>query len=617
MAEVTEQEQPKTENGGKGGNNKERRGGGKGGRGEGKGGRPRKPRAEIPTFDDPEAELTKVTSGGEPKKPDRDALDRKIQTVQNDIEANKKRTEAITKDLDAIKEKNEKIKQQGASPLEKCREGLRELKKQIVGVIEERKRVSSSIDSIREKKSSMDDAIKKQKAAVGRFTSNEAIDEEIRRIEDYMAHNSIDLKTEKDCMVQIKELNKKRDEVKHLEVMEGKRSDGSSQSMSLPDLFEARKTVDGKLDALRAQEKEQVEAMNALREKQQNNKDSERFEKLLAERKVIREKISEKIGAIRDLRNEYQEADDKWFEHDRLVKNLKWQIRQKNIKEREERQKQWEEDKKSKQAEWEAEKEYRKNFDEDGNPREVLIDWDLAERITLCEQLVVFLKKYMPAEATEVVEKVVEDGRKVDKPTGVVAHQRNDTLADDPLGLNAFMVDEVVSKKSKKKDKKKKANASKNDEMLLVAEGEVVALQLSLEMIQQFATMGLAVPVNSEDCEGSVAQLLEKKAYYEAKGEEGLSLKDVLKAEKEGRKKGGKKDEPAKEEAKEEAPKEEFDLAALRKAAQGTQMTDEEKKARGLLYDTSKASAVRDDSEEDDEDDDSCAMMGGDPFEGL
>lgn len=64
-----------------------------------------------------------------------------------------------------------------------------------------------------------------------------------------------------------------------------------------------------------------------------------------------------------------------------------------------------------------------------------------------------------------------------------------------------------------------------------------------------------------------------------------------------------------------EAPTEEFDLAALRAKAQGAKLSDEEKKARGLLYDTSKAAAVREESEE--EDDEGACDMGGDPFEGL
>jgi len=58
-----------------------------------------------------------------------------------------------------------------------------------------------------------------------------------------------------------------------------------------------------------------------------------------------------------------------------------------------------------------------------------------------------------------------------------------------------------------------------------------------------------------------------------------------------------------------------LDIAALRAKARGAAMSDEEKKARGLLYDTSKASAVREESEED-EDDDACDF-GGDPFEGM
>jgi len=59
-----------------------------------------------------------------------------------------------------------------------------------------------------------------------------------------------------------------------------------------------------------------------------------------------------------------------------------------------------------------------------------------------------------------------------------------------------------------------------------------------------------------------------------------------------------------------------LDIAAMRAKAQGAKMTDEEKKARGLLYDTSKASAVREESEDDEDDEDAC-FMGGDPFEGI
>jgi len=582
------------------------------------------------------------------------------------IDGSKKRTEQITKELDGIKEKNEKLKASGSGALEGSREKLREMKKQIVGVIEERKAVSSQIDTIREKQKGDQEAIKKQKASVGRFTTNDAIDEEIRRIEDHMAHNTMNLKAEKAFMIEIKELNKKRDEVKALEQMEGKRGSDGGKARSLPELFDARKEVDAKLDVLRTQEKAAVEQMNAIRDKTQDRSSSERFEKLLEERKVVRDKIGEKIGEIRVLRNEFQAVDDTWYEHDRLAKNLKWQLRQVKQKKYEEDQKKWEEEKATRGEEWAAEQERRKTLDEDGNPREIFMDFDLAERISHCEQLVDFLLPYTPegrpAVAVEV--KVNLDGRKVEKPTDVSAFSKGSgKLADDELGLNAFFVDEVVSKKSKKKGKKKQANAEKWDTRVMVEQGEVVPITLSFSMMQQFAGMNIAVPVDSNDAVAAVGALQTKKDYYAAKGAEGLKLKDIIKAEKDAKKpakkevakeeKPAKAKSPAKEEVKkaadpadaafeaaqdeeesedeelaadEVADKEEtkkdvdwnadkiarklaampevdkdLDIAAMRAKAQGNKMSDEEKKARGLLYDTSKAKATRESSEEEEE----------------
>lgn len=628
--EKKERREGKGRDGGKGGEGRE---GGKSGKGEGgKGGRPRKPREELPMVEDPAGDLDKLLAQPEPKKPSREALDAAIAKLQADIDAKKARTEQITKDLDAIKAKNERLKKSGASGMEACREKLREFKKQIVGVIEERKRISASIDEIRAKKNESDEAIKKQRAAIGRFSSNESIDEEIKRIEEHMAHNSLSVKQEKEFIVEIKALNKKRDEVKQLEVMEGKRGGGGSK-LSLPDLFEARKKVDEKLNGLRDQEKAAVDELNTLRDKS-SSKDSDRFPQLLEERKGIRESIAELINTIRDKRTAHSELDDKWYNHDRLVKNLKWQIRQKNIKEREERKKKWEEDHAGEPAEDEE--------DEEGEKKEKMIDWDLAERIMLCEQLIVFLENYIPKEEEKAQvskEAVVEGGYTKDSQTGLEG-------MDDPLGLNAFMVDEVVSKQSKKKNKKKKHNAAKTDVQAALQEHGSVPLALSLEMMKNFGSMGLATPTNSDDAPDAIQALKTKKAYYEQEGEAGLTLKEVLKKEKSSRKgnKGGDKEEKKEEAPKAaaaepaapaeekkgpdwhaekiarklaEAPKVDEDLvASLRAKAQSKAMTDEEKKARGLLYDTSKAKATRDDSSSDD-DEDAAAFADGDPFDGL
>lgn len=89
------------------------------------------------------------------------------------------------------------------------------------------------------------------------------------------------------------------------------------------------------------------------------------------------------------------------------------------------------------------------------------------------------------------------------------------------------------------------------------------------------------------------------------------------------KKKGGKGGGKGGSEAAKEKPKGEKKPAettfAVPKGPRGKggkkELTEEEKKARGLLYDTSKASAVREDSEEEDEGE--ADFAGGDPFEGL
>jgi len=657
---------------GKGGDKREGKGGarGKGDGGKGKGDRPpRKPREELPMVEDPKAELDKLMAEGEPPKPNRDALERQVGAIQHEIDSSKLRTDAITKELDGIKEKNEKIKQQGSGELQGIRDKLGATKKQIVGVIEQRKQISLQIDGIRAKKTEQDEAIKKQKAGIGRFNSNEAIDAEIARIEEQMQHTTLSIKQEKDYILTIKELNKKRDEVKQLEIMEGKRGAGG-KSMSLTELFDKRKELDEVINGLRTTEKALGEKLGALREKSQNKESSERFERLLQERKDIREKIQANIQKIRDMRSAHQKLDDKWFNFDRLSRNLKWQLRQKQNKEREEREK----ERREKAAAEGVTLEDAEETGEDGE-EEKPMDWDLAQRICQIEQLMVFLQGCLPKKEEEAAPAAPAAATQLEG-----AYQRGLDM-EDSLGLMDFMVDEVVSKRKGKKDKKKKHNLAK----ITPTDGEAVSLQLSLDMMKVFTDIGLSVPTHSDDAVGSIAQLTEKKEYYEKEGKEGLSLKDIIKKEKAARaektaKKPTKDEKVAKEivasvekakevkaakEVKEEAkaakaaePKaedaaaishalvakvlakvtggakaepaswdlgaaklarkaaempdhgmSEADLAAMRAKAKGNQMTEAEKKERGLLYDTSKASAVRDDSDE--EDDGAADMDGG------
>jgi len=248
--------------------------GGKGGRGDSNAEKterpPREPRAEgeskgkgkvdraprekrkhedIPTYDDPQAEIDKMEKAGEPKKPDRAHHEKQVSHKRSEIEAYQKQVDSITKQLDDIKEKNEKAKAASSGPAEQCREVLRELKKGIVIVVEERKRLSAAIEKIREAQNREKDEIEKARMRVGRFSSDELINNEIARIESVMSHSTLTPKEEKQYMIEIKDLNKKREDVKQYEIIQGKRGSGG-EKIDLPSLFEARKVVDSKLDAL-------------------------------------------------------------------------------------------------------------------------------------------------------------------------------------------------------------------------------------------------------------------------------------------------------------------------------------------------------------------------------
>lgn len=139
---------------------------------------------------------------------------------------------------------------------------------------------------------------------------------------------------------------------------------------------------------------------------------SEKFVKLLEERTKIRDNITLRFNEIRDMHSEFNKLDDVWFDHDRKIKNIKWQLRKKQEKQREIEQKEWQEKKKREQEEWEKKKETDKEAWEaekakrDAEAEEARkaglvdapMDVELAERIGACDQLATFLSKYVPKE---------------------------------------------------------------------------------------------------------------------------------------------------------------------------------------------------------------------------
>jgi len=633
--------------------------------------KPRRPRIEIPDSEDPAADLAKLPT--DLVKPDRTAFDAEIQRIQAQIDGDKKKADRITQELDAVKEAGARRKNSGGDEMEVVRGKIREVKSRIVATIEEKKKISAMIEAARAQKKATDEKLKAAKQSVGRFKTNDDIDSEVERIEEMMMHNTFTIKEEKAMILQIKELRASKEQVASLEKLERGMTTATASPSQIPELIEMRKAKDEIINTLKEEQDvigKKLEILKAKREKEMANNN---FSALFEERSTIRDGISEKIALIKTKRGAMKEKEDAFYNTDRLKRALLQQISKINRAKKAADRKKWLEEHGGEEGAAEEE-----DDDEEGEKKEKQIDWDIAEKIALCEQLTVFLEGYKPKEAK--VEKVAGPVPTLD---GVAAFSKQGGLAagDDPLGLNALMITEHVSKNAKKKNKKKAKNAAKTDPRLMAAQGETVCLDMSLETVQQFASLSLPVPTNTDDCDGSLAQLLEKKAYYEEKGKAGLTLKELTAQEKAARKEarqGSKKAEKAEEEkalaeeatgkakivaaeeavfqekkaaeaeakaaaekAKEAARKEkeaeapaggttfpgatgapvvvdgDIDLAAMRAAAQGTKMSEAEKKARGLLYDRSAGSGVRDDSSSDEEGDEAAAFAGGDPFEGF
>jgi len=485
--------------------------------------KPRRPREEYPEFEDPGAELSKLDQ--EMVKPDRSWMDEKINKLQAEVDTDKKRTERITKELDNIKIENQRRKQQGSGEMEVVRNKLREIKSKIVATIDEKKMINADIEAVRDQKRGIEERVRSAKSAVGNFKTNAQIDEEIARIDYDMQHQSWSIKEEKQMILRKKELEASRSNVKLLETLE--QEEQNAKASHMPELYEARKARDVIIDALKVEEAEQAAIMEKLKEKRSEEIASNNFSELFEERAKVREGIGARIAEIKTLREEFRKSEDAFYKNDRLIRELKRQVYKKNKERRDAERKEWQE-KMGEDGEDGEELPCEEEVDEDGQK---MMDWELAEKIVVCEQLIAFLQGYKPnMEET----KLKSAPQPVEAVEGAVVRSKGLTgsgaLNDDPLGLNVFMVEEVVSAKKSKKDKKRAKNAAKG--VKVAQPGEAMFLSLSLDVMNQFSSLSLPTPTNTDDVDGSLAQLNDKKSYFEEKGKLGMTYKEIVKEEK-------------------------------------------------------------------------------------
>jgi archaellum component FlaC len=236
----------------------------------------RRPREEIPEFEDPSAELEKCPT--DLVKPDRTKIDDKIYKLQSVIDGHKVKIATLTKSLDRIKEDNQKRKAQGSGEMERARAVIRDIKSRLVATIEEKKKITATIEQLRSSERAVKEQLKAAQSSVGSLKTNEAIDDEITRIQDQLHHQTNTLKEEKAMMIRIKELEACRSSVKQLETLQATAK--TTQVTGVQELYDARRAKDEILDGLKEEETAAVAVLEDLRTKRDKEIASNNFSEL-------------------------------------------------------------------------------------------------------------------------------------------------------------------------------------------------------------------------------------------------------------------------------------------------------------------------------------------------
>ena len=205
-----------------------------------------------------------------------------------------------------------------------------------------------------------------------RFHTVEAVDREIARMEDTLAHTSMPLSEEKKMVVAIKDLSKSRETVKEYGEMQSKISgeDGSRKA-----IIERLRAKDAEINAVKAEQQRIRGELDATRSK--GDEVGADIPKMQEERNACYEVIKGKREEIRGLRAAHKKAEDEYWTREKL-----WRAYLKQ-----EKQKQWEASVKEREAREEA----RKQWERENAPE------PFEAEVTAADQLVAYLAKWDPA----------------------------------------------------------------------------------------------------------------------------------------------------------------------------------------------------------------------------
>jgi len=480
------------------------------------------PATDEPATDDAkEAKpVEKVPKPENPRlpKPDRVAMDRKIQDLQEAADVKQARIEELKKMIGNRRDAQKNI-MSGSSG---TRTRIGELNAAFQALMDERGAIRKELqafDAARER-------VREQ--AVGmksklRFHTIEAVDREIAKLEETHAHTTMSLNEEKKLIAQIKDLNKSRETVREYAEAQGKISGDDGVRKSIIDRLRAK---DDAITAVKSEQNGFRGELNAAKEK--GDKAFSDVPKLQEERNACYEVIKARREEIRALRAEFKKAEDAHWNREREWRGYLKQ----------EKQKQWE----ASQEERKARDEARKQWERENAPE------PFEAEVTAADQLTAYLAKWDPLGAKAGAEKAAADAKEAEEKKNaafaglqMMNKKMKDEEDDDLFSLSGTS----KGKKAKKKGKAESAGPA--------GPNPNERLNISFDAYQHFAKLSLAAPGTVGEVPAMLISLKEKKDLFLEKrkvkkeriaagleDEDEAAKKEAAKEKKGGDNKGGK-----------------------------------------------------------------------------
>jgi hypothetical protein len=351
-----------------------------------------------------------------------------------------------------------------------------------------------------------------------RFFSVDAVEKEIVRLEDAIAHTTVSLNEEKKMVAQIKDLGKSKELVRAYAEAQGKISGDDGSRKAVIDRLKAK---DGEIDAVKAEQTSLRGELTATKKKE--DKAVSDVPKLNDERNALYETIKANREKIRALRDAHKKKEDAYYERERL-----WRAYLKV-----EKQKQWEaglEERKAREA-------AKKQWELENAPE------PFEAEVTAAEQLIAYLAKWDTGASEE--KKAEEAAEKAEAAFAGMSLVTKKAPDENVFGLSSGVG--ARGKKGKKFGKKPSVAAEPSKDTLAPAQKNE-RLQIPFDAYGGFAKLSVTVPTMTADVPKTVAALRLKKAEFLEKrrvkkeraaagleDEDEKREKEALKAERKGK----------------------------------------------------------------------------------